>query len=262
MPDPEPGRVRPRDRRPAPIRDFGVDAPIVIAPNGIDPASVPPDLDRRGGRVRLGIEDGTRLALFLGRLDHVHKGLDLLVDAFAAARQRVPNLALVLVGPDRGSRRMLEESVARLGLIGRVRFFGEALGKEKFDLLAAADLVVQPSRWEAGIPLSVLEALVVGRPCLVSEAADPQGRIARYGAGTVVAPTVGDIARGLERFGMVSEETLARQGRRAAVLAREEFAWPVSARTLVGSYARTSGADRGRDQRRAVRPAVRRPACG
>jgi glycosyltransferase involved in cell wall biosynthesis len=224
------------------IRAYGVTAPVVVAPNGIDASSVPQDLDGAAVRARLNLGRGTRLAVFLGRLDRDHKGLDLLVAAFAEVR-RTTDLALVLVGPDReGSRLALEDLAARRGIAGDITFWGAAYGREKFDLLAAADFVVHPSRWEAGVPLAVLEALCVGRPCLVSQAADPTSCIPRHEAGLVVEPTVAGVAEGLRRMATASEEALARQGRQAGMLARTEFTWPKTARTVTEAYARCAAA--------------------
>jgi glycosyltransferase involved in cell wall biosynthesis len=221
------------------IRDYGVISPVVVAPNGIDPGLVPDDLDQLACRAREALGNQTRLALFLGRLDHITKGLDLLIEAFADVAPQMEDLFLVLVGPDRRpSRRVLVDLVVRRGVASRVVFWGPVYGAEKFGLLAAADFVVHPSRSEGGMPTSVLEALAVGRPCLVSSAADPQAVIARYDAGEVVEPTVAAVARGLEQLGGASNETLRRQGERATVLAREEFSWPSVARTLVDGYAR------------------------
>jgi glycosyltransferase involved in cell wall biosynthesis len=223
----------------ASIRNFGVTAPVVVAPNGIDPSSVPRDLARHPYRARLGLDKQTRVALFLGRLDPVHKGLDLLIDAFADATSSVEKFVLILVGPDHGtSRRILTDLAMRRGVASRVAFPGPVFGADKFAFLAAADFFVHPSRWEAGVPISVLEALTVGRPCLVSHAADPEAVISRYDAGVVVEPTVDGITRGLKQLGGASSERLRRQGERATVLAREEFSWPHTARTLVDAYAR------------------------
>ncbi len=221
------------------IKDYGVRSPVVIAPNGIDFASVPRDLDQRACRARMAVGNGTRLALFLGRLDRFHKGLDLLINAFADAAPHAEELVLFLVGPEHGdSRRVLADLAVRRGVASRVVFRGPAFGGDKFDLLGAADFVVHPSRWEAGVPISVLEALAVGRPCLLSHAADPQALVARYDAGVVVESTVAAVARGLEQLGQASDETLWRQGRRAAALAREKFSWPSAARTLIDGYVR------------------------
>jgi L-malate glycosyltransferase len=57
---------------------------------------------------------------------------------------------------------------ARLGIAHRVRFLG--FRDDVSDLLAAADLLVLPSRWE-GMPNVVLEAMVSGLPVVATRAA-------------------------------------------------------------------------------------------
>ena len=221
------------------IRNYGVTVPVVVAPNGIDMASVPTDLDRRACRSGTVLDGRGRVALFIGRLDHVRKGLDLLIEAFAEAAPRLNELCLVLVGPDHpGSRQFLDDLAARRGVSSRVVFWGPAFGSDKFKLLAAADFLVHPARTEAGVPASVLEALAVGRPCLVTRPSDPQAVLARYGAGVIVEPTVSALARGLQQMAGADEETLRRQGERGGMLAREEFSWPRTARSLIEGYAR------------------------
>jgi glycosyltransferase involved in cell wall biosynthesis len=221
------------------IRDYGVVSPLVIAPNGIDIGSVPEGLDRQACRAGTGLDSRSRVAVFLGRLDHVRKGLDLLIEALAEVTRRGPDLSVVLVGPDHGtSRRFLADLAERRGVSSRVVFWGPAFGAEKFRLLGAADFVVHPARSEAGVPASVLEAMAVGRPCLVSRPSDPDGVIADHDAGLVVEPTVPAIAQGLEQLARASPQTLAGQGERATLLAREEFSWPRTAEAVIEGYAR------------------------
>jgi glycosyltransferase involved in cell wall biosynthesis len=227
------------------IREYGVLSPVVIAPNGIDTDSAPGCLDQRACRAGTVLADGSRVALFLGRLDHVRKGLDLLVEALAEVAPREADLSVVLVGPDHGtSRRFLADLAARRGVSSRLVFWGPAFGPEKFRLLGAADFVVHPARSEAGVPASVLEAMAVGRPCLVSRPADPDGVIAGHDAGLVVEPTVPALAGGLARMARASPQALARQGARAANLAREEFSWPRTAGAIVEGYARYAAKSR------------------
>ena len=223
----------------ASIRAYGVTAPLVVAPNGIDFAAVPPDPDPTTLAERFPAARGRRVALFLGRLDPLHKGLDLLLEGFARAVPRAPELLLAFVGPNwRGKQGELERLAARLGVSDRVIFWGPAHGREKYDLLASASVAVHTSRWEAGVPFSILEALAAGRPCLVSHAADPLGLIASSGAGATIRAEVGEIAGALEGLARASDADLARQGERARDLARREFAWPRIAGTVIAAYAR------------------------
>jgi glycosyltransferase involved in cell wall biosynthesis len=227
------------------IRDYGVVSPLVVAPNGIDTESVPEGLAQQACRAGTVLADRSRVALFLGRLDHVRKGLDLLVEALAEVARREPELSVVLVGPDHGtSRRFLADLAERRGVSSRVLFWGPVFGPEKFRLLGAADFVVHPARSEAGVPASVLEAMAVGRPCLVSRPSDPDGVIADHDAGLVVEPTVPAIAQGLEQLARASPQALAGQGQRAALLAREEFSWPRTAEAVIEGYARYAAKSR------------------
>jgi glycosyltransferase involved in cell wall biosynthesis len=229
------------------IRKYGVTAPIVMAPNGFDLETVPPDLttdliERQWPEAR-----GRRIVLFLGRLDVEQKGLDMLLHAFRnAAREQ--SLGLVLVGPDwKGGRRRLEETSRRLGVQRDVWFRGPAFGKEKFDLLASADVFVYPSRWE-GLPFSVIEALAAGRPCIVTPAADPLGLVARSGAGRVIEPDVRTLGDTIVDLARLSRRELRELGARAHALLARELNWSTIAETLESAYVRHCVSSRGAAQ--------------
>src|SRR5207237_946324 len=78
------------------LRVLALDVPMAVVPNGVDLAAA--DAARRGYRARLGIPADAFVVLFLGRLHRI-KRLDLLADAFAAARAERPALHLVIAGP-------------------------------------------------------------------------------------------------------------------------------------------------------------------
>ena len=135
------------------IQKYGVTTPIVFAPNGFNLAALPAELSPGLLQTRLPQFGDRRVVLYLGRLDVMQKGLDLLLRAFAVARQQLPDLAIVLVGPDwQGGRAQLQELARNLGLEAAIHFWGPAFGREKFELLASADFFVHASRWE-GLPL-------------------------------------------------------------------------------------------------------------
>ncbi|MFC4902315.1 glycosyltransferase family 4 protein [Kocuria oceani] len=115
-------------------------------------------LDRRAMEVvpRLG-----RDVVYIGRLEVLCKGLDLLLEAWETAHRDVDGqLVIVGSGPD-------EELVRRIarnrGLDDRIRFTGWIDGTEKFRLLGNARLVVVPSRHET-FGLVAIEALATGTP--------------------------------------------------------------------------------------------------
>lgn len=219
------------------IRRYGVTAPIVVAPNAIDLDGLPRDLDPDALRRRWPMVTGKRVFLFVGRLDPLLKGLDILLAAFARALASSRRIALVLAGPDwRGGERRLRDLARRLGVEREVLFLGPVYGREKFDLLASGDVFVHTSRSEAGLPFAVLEALACARPCLVSRRADPLGLVAAYRAGVVVEPEVDQVATSLVHLAAVPAEQLAEQGRRARHLVERELSWRKTCDILDAAY--------------------------
>lgn len=101
------------------------------------------------------------LVVTVGRLAE-QKGLPLLLDAAGLLRDRSPAPLFVLAGDgpleDMVRRRIADEDLP-------VRLLGRR--DDVPDLLAAADLVVVPSRWE-GQPLVVQEALRAGAPLVAT----------------------------------------------------------------------------------------------
>lgn len=107
--------------------------------------------------------------LYVGRLDVYTKGLDLLLEAFAKALHQADASELLLVGADwNGGRRHLEELAEALGIREQVHFLGVVSNEQLVSLLAQVDVYVQLSRHD-GFPLSVVEALLAGKPVILSE---------------------------------------------------------------------------------------------
>jgi glycosyltransferase involved in cell wall biosynthesis len=134
-----------------------------VVRNGVDigrfdPAVLPAPRDARR---KLGVRGEARLVVCVGRLCR-QKGQDLLLRAWPRVRAALPDAELALVG-DGPDREELERQAE--GLPG-VRFAGAV--PDPRDWYAAADLVVQPSRWE-GMALAPLEAMACARPVLLTD---------------------------------------------------------------------------------------------
>ena len=145
------------------LRSLGVpDSRIAMLPNPIDEVEFAgprdPDRFRRAHRIVTG-----PLIVFLGKLTP-RKGVDVLLKAFAQVQVR--NATLVIAGNDMGTGRMADALTAALGLASRVRRIGLLTGAERLDALAAADVVVYPSRDEV-FGLVAAEALLCGTPVVV-----------------------------------------------------------------------------------------------
>ncbi len=134
-------------------------------PNIRTPLSAP-----RSGRTRTA---GEVRFVFVGRLDAFTKGLDLLLEAFAEVERRLRGrrqITLTLVGPDwGGNRAALERKKQQLGIASPVVFTGSLPSEEVTHTLHHSDIYVQLSRYE-GYALSITEALVAGKPTILSAA--------------------------------------------------------------------------------------------
>ncbi|WP_263143604.1 glycosyltransferase [Pseudomonas sp. RIT-PI-AD] len=215
---------------------YGVpDARIALLPNGVDDR-LPDDLDPLRARQRYGLGDEP-LLLFLGRLSPI-KGPDLLIEAFAEVRSRHPRARLLLAGPDSGQGEALRRQVQQLGLNAAVGFTGHLEWHEKCDLLAAADLLVIPSRHEV-MSLVVLEAGLVGTPALLTDQCGFD-EVEQVGGGRVVAANAAALARGLNDM-LDTAAALPACGARLQRLVLDCYTWKSLTRRCLELYAQLTG---------------------
>jgi len=213
------------------IRAYGIKAPMVVAPNGIDARAVPRPNDPSALFALAPQLIGHRVFLYMGRLAWLQKGLDLLLRGLAAAD--LPDARLVLLGPDwRNGEADLKRLIDSTGLKSQVVFLGEHSPQQCADLVAGADVFVQTSRWE-GMSLSVLEAAVWEKPCLLTRASDPNGALGESGGALVVEPSPESIAHGLRALFTRNRTTLTMMGHQARATVINRFTWNVAATTLI-----------------------------
>jgi len=109
-----------------------------------------------------------------------------------AAVERIPEATLLLAGdgPDRGA---LEAMIHQRGLRSRVKLLGNISRTEVAELLAAADVMVLPSRSE-GLANVWVEALASGTPVVTCDVGGAREVIDRPEAGMLVPPDPESIA--------------------------------------------------------------------
>lgn len=125
----------------------------LVRPSLIDAT---PKLTRAAARALLGVADDVPLILSVGRLVEV-KGYDVLANA--ARLLKTPRARVLVIGE--GPERAKLEALGALELLGSRDDAG--------DLLAAADVVVSPSRSE-GFPQAPLHAMAAGVPVVATRA--------------------------------------------------------------------------------------------
>jgi glycosyltransferase involved in cell wall biosynthesis len=157
----------------------------VVIPNAVDVAGTRPAA--RAARER-------PLIVAVGRLKAPKDFL-----TFVRALGRLPDDSFeALIVGDGPDRPRLEQEIAALGLVGRVRLAGER--RDVPGLLARADVFALPSASE-GMPVSVLEAMAAGLPVVASRVGGLPEQVVEGETGVLVAPGDADeLAAALDRL--------------------------------------------------------------
>jgi glycosyltransferase involved in cell wall biosynthesis len=145
------------------LGSWNTGVPVLACLNCVEPP--PPAAITSGHAVRAELmpEDGILIGS-VGRLDD-QKGYEFFVRAARRVAEVHPRARFAIAGD--GPRRFaLEKLIADLGLQGCFRLCGFRSDVTSF--IAALDLFVSSSRWE-GLPLVLLEALLQGKPVVVTD---------------------------------------------------------------------------------------------
>lgn len=143
-----------------------------------------------------------------------------------------PDASFVLAGPDEGERPAVEALVAELGLRDRVSLPGPLPAERMLEELRRAHVYVLPSVDEP-FPMSVLEALSVGTPAVVTTSNGLARDIAQAGAGRVVTDAAG-LARAVRA--LLDPAANAAASAAARELAAKAFSMDAVLDTLLGVY--------------------------
>ena len=111
--------------------------------------------------------------LTVGRLHH-QKGYDLAIPAFAElVKQGYDNINWYVLG-DGADKGKLQKLIRKHGLEGRFILLGSR--PNPYPYIKNCDIYVQPSRFE-GFPLTLAEAFILQKPCIVSDFAGARERL-------------------------------------------------------------------------------------
>ena len=163
-------------------------------------------------RHRVEIPQDAAVIVYVGRLSP-EKELPSLLGAFSQVRRDHPQALLVLLG-DGPVRTALEQQVQALSLVDAVRFTGMVPVREVPKWLQAADIFTLVSSLE-GLPCSLIEAMSVGLPAVVSDI-PANLQLIESGTHGLVAPLKNNaaIAEGLKTL-LRDPDLRARFGRNA-----------------------------------------------
>jgi glycosyltransferase involved in cell wall biosynthesis len=172
---------------------------------------------------------GRPYLVFLGRYDVYHKGLDRL----AEIARRVQHADFRLFGAeDPDTRNHLD--IIRSHGPANFEINMPVFGRQKLEILRGATMYIQVSRWEA-LSISVLEALAMGIPTVISESMSMASMFREHELGLVVSTESEQAAWQIERA-LADQAQLQTWSERSRSYARLHFTPEAVARSVVGVY--------------------------
>jgi glycosyltransferase involved in cell wall biosynthesis len=197
------------------------DVPGVVVGVG---SEIPDRTDPQRFRRTFGIK--RPFAIYIGRIDE-NKGCKELFDFYRRYASTFPRgLDLVLVG----------SAIMPVPDHPRIHHLGFVSDRDKFDALAAADLLIMPSYFES-LSMVALEAWALGKPVLANGKCDVlKGQCIRSGAGLYYEnyPEFAEALYSLESNGPLH----ARLGRNGREYFRTHYTWPVIERKYLAMFDR------------------------
>ena len=187
-------------------------------------------------RTALGLEQAESIVLFVGRLEHP-KGPDILLSALPALFAARPRARALFVG-DGSMRQQCNELLVELSLTDKATLLGAR--KDIRDLMALADLVVLPSRWE-GLPLTLLEALAMATPVVATNVGGVANVVNQAEAGWIVPPNDTDALACALTKALSDPGSRAVRGRKGQAFVAERHAVSAGAEAHVDLYNNLTG---------------------
>ena len=206
---------------------------ICVQHNSIRPEPAAGVKEVQALRERLGVSEGERIVLAVGRLSQEKAHVDLL-RAFRNLGDTATtiNVRLVIVG-DGPEREALKAAAASLGLSDRVTFAGQASDVRPF--YAIADVLVNPSHSE-GSPYVLLEAIAANLP-IVATAVGGVPEMLQNNETALLVPAGDPRALGDAIARLLSDQQLAQKlSANAVTLTALRFSPESYARSLVKIY--------------------------
>jgi len=168
---------------------------------------------------------------FLGRFDIHIKGLDLLLKAYLKYQINTNdiNIKLTFIGEHRAkdewdSKVLFNDIESNLPSPSMLSILGPKFGKDKWSELSKIDILIQPSRSE-GMPMTVLEAMSIGIPCIVTRETNMEEIINDSRAGWVIDANEDDLFKIFFEVENIRKIRLAKLGCNGMRYVKKELTW-------------------------------------
>lgn len=186
-----------------------------------------------------------RYIAYLGRYDINHKGIDLLLDAIQLVQDEIRKHQYTIImhgyDPKGISVKFINDFVAKNNLSDLIFVCGPITNSvEKINFLSNASAYILTSRYE-GLPITILEALSVNTPCLVSTGTNMSDLIEENGFGISCTTSVEGVKKMLMEF-MMEENKNSFSPSRAFLI--NNFSWDTINLRLVSEYKKAINYDK------------------
>lgn len=200
----------------------GIKGIFTVIPNGIrveDYQNLPknyaekiwPDIDK------------SLVCLYMGRLSP-EKGIELLITSWAEVIKQHKEAKLLIAGEGTIKyKEKLRNQIKKLGLESYVLFIGLLDDFKKKVALGRADVYVQAS-YSEGMSNSILEAMVSGKPCVITKGCNFPS-IAEWAAGEVVEPDPISMSQAILRILSLSQRERIDMGQKGKYEVINNFSW-------------------------------------
>ena len=200
---------------------------VEVLHNGVDVDQFKPQPRAPALRARLGLPAAAQVLVSVGRLVG-WKGLRVIIEALP----QLPQDAHYLIVGDGPDAERLREQAAQLGVAERVHFFGRVAHEELPQVLAQADILVQPSVGEESFGITLVEAMACALPVVASR----QGGMTEIVLPGVTGelPPPGDVGAWRDAISQLLREPDRRRalGTAGRVRVVAEFTWAANAARL------------------------------
>jgi len=156
---------------------------IVCISNGADTERFKPSNKKKELRRRFNLPEDGRILLSLGRLAEVKQPYKL-IELFSLVEKGLRNVTLVVAGS--GELAQKTRQLASDKGLKRIRFLGHVDYQDEVpDLYVCCDYYIMTSKYE-GLPLTLLEAMSSGLPCIVSDIPPLRSMVEKAKCGIIV----------------------------------------------------------------------------
>ncbi len=146
------------------VNIIGTNEKSIYIPNGVDTKRFKPLTDKKSIRNKCNLPNDSLVFIAIGRLAY-QKNLFLMLDLFNYIQQKLKNCYLLIAG--RGPLyQKLHDYIHEKNILN-VKLLGFVSDNDLPSIYACGDFYVMTSEYE-GLPLTLLEAMSSGLPCIVS----------------------------------------------------------------------------------------------